>query len=242
MKLRKIFTSLLVIAMAVTTFSTEAFAFTANDTHAYVTEVGANVLIDTMGSDYADFYTDDVIETLMTYSKKPDEDETDGINMWHFYNPNTGKNFNGGSVTALSKFTSHYNNAVSYYNDGQEDDAWESLGRALHYLGDLNTPVHTNNQSLADAGTGLRSHISFEAKCEEIKEDYEVTMSSGSYRYYQNNTVTNIGKACANMASDNFNAMKNQTSTVETVAGNSILNAERAISGILYKFKIDVGA
>lgn len=242
MKLRKNITSLLVVVMAVMTMGTEVFAFTANDTHAYVTEVGANVLIDTMGSEYADFYTEDVISTLMTYSKKPDEDETDGFNKWHFYNPNTGKNFEGGTVTALSKFTSHYNNAVTHYNAGREDDAWESLGRALHYLGDLNTPVHTNNQSLADAGTGLLSHISFEATCEDIKEDYEVTMTSGSYRYYQNNTITIIAKASANMANDNFNALRNQTSSSETVAGNAILNAERAISGILYKFKIDVGA
>jgi len=242
MKLSKRVFSLLVAGMAVVTMSTEVFAFWANDTHPYVTEVAANVLIDTLGSDYASFYTDDVIEALMDASKLPDEDETDGMNKWHFYNPNTGKNFRGESVTALSKFTSHYDDAVEYYLDGQEDDAWESLGRALHYLGDLNTPVHTNSQNLVDAGIGALSHWSFEAKCDEIKEDYEVTMTSSSYRYYQNNTVTNIGKSCANMASDNFNAMKNGTASVETVAGNSLLNAERAISGILYKFTIDVDA
>lgn len=242
MKIRRLFSLLIVMTLTAAVISPTAYAFKADDTHAYVTEVGANTLIDTMGSKYSSFYKEDIISTLMTYSQKPDQDEKDGFNEWHFYNPNSGKNFNGGSVTALSKFTSHYNNAVTYYKNNKKDAAWESLGRALHYLGDLNTPVHTNNQSLIDAGNGLLSHLSFEDTCQQVQADYVVTMSTGSYTYYKNNTITNIAKSAANMANDNFNALKNKTSTSEEIAGNSILNAERATSGILYKFTIDVGA
>lgn len=242
MKIRKIIYLLTVIAILVAAMSTTALAFKADDTHAYVTEVGANVLIDTMGSKCSNFYTDDVISTLMTYSQKPDEDEDDGLNKWHFYNPNTGKNFRGESVSALTKFTSHYENAVSYYQEGRENDAWESLGRALHYLGDLNTPVHTNNQNLMDAGTGLLEHLAFEDTCQDVQADYVVTMTSGSYTYYRNNSLTTIAKASANMANNNFQSLQNGTSSSEEVAGSAILNAERAISGVLYKFTIDVEA
>lgn len=65
-------------------------------------------------------------------------------------------------------------------------------------------------------------------------------MTTGGYTYYKNNTVTTIGKSSANMASDNFNAMKNGVSTAETGASNAIINAQKAISGILYKFTLDV--
>lgn len=239
MKLRKIAPLLTLVIIMAITMSTPALAFKGS-THAYVTEVGASVLIDTLGQKYSEFYSSDVIDILVEYSKMPDVDEKDGAYMWHFYNPNTGLNFVGGRVSALTKFVSHYEDALLHYKEGQKKAAWESLGRALHYLEDINTPVHTNNQNLVDAGTGLLKHSEFESTCVKVQEKYTVTMTSGSYTYYKNNSLTTIAKASANMANNNFQALTNKTSSSETIAGNAILNAERAVSGILYKFTIDV--
>jgi len=237
--LMKVIGMILTTAMIFTAFSAQTFAF-SKSSHEYVTGKGADLLISTMGSTYSTFYSSTIIGTLKTYSCKPDEDETDGINKWHFYNPSTGKNFMSENKSALTQFSDHYSNAVNYYSQGDTTNAWKSLGRALHYLEDLNTPVHTNSQSLLDAGTGLKSHIDFESKVVEIQSDYTATMTTYQYRYYKNNDVNTIGKASASLANDNFSAMKNGTSTVTTVAGNSLTNAQKAVSGVLYKFYLDV--
>jgi hypothetical protein len=156
-----------------------------NDSHAFVTGKGAELLISVMGSTYSTFYSTTTINSLKTWSAQPDKDDTGTLFDVHFYNPNTGKNFNGGSTTALSKFESHYQSAVTHYKAGRTTDAWEQLGRALHFLADLNTPVHTNNQSLINAGTGVFEHNSFENHIQSNQSSYTVTMTTANFNYYK---------------------------------------------------------
>jgi hypothetical protein len=77
-----------------------------------------------------------------------------GGNYDHFYNANNKGNYFNGSVwttvvddhTAKSRAIQHYNAAVSFWNSGNKTEAYKSLGKSLHFIGDLSTPHHVGDQ------------------------------------------------------------------------------------------------
>ncbi|MCL2797184.1 MAG: hypothetical protein FWD58_03930 [Firmicutes bacterium] len=89
----------------------------------------------------------------------------------HVYMPWNGENlyYNESSKTAKSRFIGHYNEAVDYYlgiNGKAKNKAksFNSLGCALHYAGDLATPVHTSYQVADCWSVGNSNHTWFENK------------------------------------------------------------------------------
>ena len=181
-------------------------------------------------------------EVLMKACNEPDTEEKSWIFKWHFYNPATEKNFMGETTSALTKFRDHYDEAVKAYKVGQEKKSWEELGRSLHFLEDINTPVHTNSQRLSDAMSQLLFHANFEKLCVKVQEDYCAEMTRGQMVYYLYNSTTQIAKSSANLANDNYYAMMNKTATQTEIAGNAIINAQKSVAGVLYKFYQDINS
>lgn len=142
-------------------------------THGYITEVAYDLLRDDKVPAYR-FYSGQKTN-LIRGSIFPDVDETSlGLFVWHFYGEN-GKSFNGSSTTAYTKCIEHYNEAVDLYKSGSKSSAMEELGRALHYLQDVNVPHHAMN-----AVAVLTNHTQFEAYVEGHQESYEVTGTTPS--------------------------------------------------------------
>lgn len=205
-------------------------------THKYTTEQGAQMLLKTMGKECGEFYTEDAIAKLVENCVKPDEDETEGAFKYHFYNAATERNYMGETTSALTKFHSHYKNALDAYRWGDSDKMWEELARSLHFLEDLSTPVHTNYQISTDAVLKFPLHIKFENRCVEIQDFCKATMMPKEYDYYLNNNSINIGKGCAIQSNDNFYLLENEIISLDKVAKVAITNAQKAVSGFLYKF------
>lgn len=212
----------------------------SSETHFYATQRGINILDDVQGEKYSSFYTDGDRKQILTYCTRPDDDENEGAYKYHFYNPATEKNFMGEDDSALTRCTYHYNNAKYYFKSGQRENAFEELGRSIHFLEDLNTPVHTNNQDLLDTAFNFSFHVSFEDKCKNVQSRVVSSLLKKEFRYYEINTVENIAKSCAYLANDNFYALYEKLLPRELVAENSIKNAQKSVAGILYKFYLDV--
>ena len=209
-------------------------------THEYVTKTSLG-LLSGMDKKYSEFYHNTAKSELLIYCVKPDRDENEGGYKNHFYNPLTGRNFMGEKQSALTKFTGHYKNAVELYNSGSTFESWEELGRSMHFLEDLNTPVHTNYEDFWDAGIRLFMHIEFEKKCYEIQSKCICTLEPTSLIYYTNNSNENIGIECARLSADNFFALHKKISPDEIVARDSIFNAQKAVAGMFHKFYSEVG-
>lgn len=220
-----------------TSFTASAFS---SDTHIYTTQRGICIVDAVLGEKFSEFYTEEDRAQIMTFCTKPDEDEVDGAFMYHFYNPATEQNFMGGDDSALARCKMHYNNAVTYFKAGDRLAAMEALGRSLHYLEDLNTPVHTNNQDVFDSAFNLPFHVGFEDRCKEIQSGVTSSLLRNEFRYYELNTVENIGKSCAYLANDNFYALYEEILPRDVVAVNSIKNAQKSVAGLMYKFYLDV--
>ncbi len=217
----------------------EVYAFDG-PTHKYVTKTSLEALLE-LESKYSDFYSEDVRKMLLEYSVKPDEDEIEGGFKYHFYNPATECNFMGEKESALTKFTGHYNNAIKKYNAGNKSLAWEELGRSLHFLEDLNTPVHTNYEDLLDAGIMLFMHLEFEKRCVEIQDNIKIKpIVKESLKYYLINSTNQIGKTSAYIAADNFFSLENEIDKRDEIVKGSIMNAQTHVTGVLYKFYNDV--
>lgn len=230
---------ILSIFMCFSYLSMKACAFSGK-THQYTTQRGIEILDSVLGEKYKEFYLDKDREQILKYCTKPDEDETDGAFKYHFYNPATEKNFMGEDDSALARCKNHYQNAINLFNNDCRENAFEELGRSLHFLEDLNTPVHTNNQSFVDTTYNVSFHVSFENKCKDIQSRVVSSLLKKEFRYYRINTIENIAKACAFLANDNFYSLYKKTLPREAVAANSIKNAQKSVAGVLYKFYLDV--
>ncbi len=248
--LKKVFSFFLSMMLIFGAAGSPCSAFDA-PTHVYVTQRGLEIFADVLRlifyTEEGVFLTDEDIEIILIYCVKPDEDEIYGAYKYHFYNPVTGLNFMGENDSALTRCVDHFNRALYYISELEDQDdverariyrekAMEELGRSLHFLGDLNTPVHTNNQTLLDTGFNFFFHVSFENTCKSVQDRVRASMQPGELRYYEVNSVETIANCSAHLADDNLYALYEKLLTKEQVAENSVKNAQKAIAGLLYKF------
>ena len=212
----------------------------SSSTHEYTTLRGIEIYKENFKKSFDSLYDQNFESQLKIYCTKPDDDENDGAYKYHFYNPATGKNFNGEDESALKRFIDHYNKAVSLYKSGNKFNSYEELARSLHFLEDMNTPVHTNNQSFLDSAFDSLFHMSFEKKCVKIQSQALCKLSPREFKYYKNNDIEQIGKASAILANDNFYAVYKKVLNKDIVAIKSVENAQKAVAGVIFKFGLDI--
>lgn len=214
--------------------------WTETGCHEYITSVACVILKNDKG-----FFTDQaaaavvIMLSISLASLLPDKDETSGIFAGHFYNPETGKSFNGStSNTAKNNAVNHYNAAVNAANAGAMDQAYEHLGRCLHYVQDVNVPHHAANV----ISTGpLSSHSQFEDFAFENMETYLGSYSSISSSYYttaNNSTIASLTHNAAVSAKskiENVNSIFDKTKW-ETNARDCLKSAARYSAMVMYKF------
>lgn len=174
---------------------------------------------------------------IIEYSLKPDEDENQGAFKYHFFNPVTERNFLGERKTALSKFEEHFEQALEEYKEGNSANAYEQLGRAIHFLEDLSTAVHTGYENPTDSVVKFPLHVSFEKKCDTVSNECKPNITTECLDYYEFNLPENIAKSIAFLSTDNFYRLEHVVLEDENeLPRNAVLNAQNRITGIIYKF------
>ncbi len=135
--------SLLLVVLLVFSVSVPAFAWSSGGidrTHQVLVDQALLLLRADKGDKTANLLTA-YRTTILAYADWPDTYENDGgLYSSHFYNPNTGKTFLG-STTALTRFLAHADAAKKSYAKNRTL-AMQELGKALHYLADVNEPHH----------------------------------------------------------------------------------------------------
>lgn len=209
------------------------------DTHRYVTERGLALVSEI--NEYKNNITSDdkkYFDVIADYSLKPDEDEIEGAYKFHFYNPATETNFMGEKNSALAKCEFHYNNALDYYKKNDKTMAFQELGRAIHFMEDMNTPVHVGYNLPTDAIFKLPLHVRFEKICDSVNSECKSEITLESLKYFEANSVSTISKSSAILASGGYYRLNNEVGkeSKEKLAKNSVLNAQYKVTGLLYKF------
>ncbi len=220
-------------------------ALTEEGCHENITATACIILENDKGFFSNNAGTNIVISLLITLgSVLPDEDEVGLMFAGHFYDPDTGKNYLGSSTnTAKTNAQAHYDAAIAAAEDGEMTEAYEELGRCLHYVQDANEPHHADNV----VSTGIfSSHYQFETFAYENQGTYLDNYTSIGNSHYitaaNNNTdVADLTHSAA-IAAKGFIGYVNQV-TVQSSWGYAahfcLQNAARYSAMVLYKFSTD---
>ncbi len=202
-------------------------------THGYITKIALNLLRGDNAS--AKSFYSGYLPTLVRGSVLPDSDELTDAYAWHFYGED-GKNYLGGTITAHSKCVDHYYDAVSQYRNGSKTLAMETLGRALHYLQDVNVPHHAKNKIAV-----VSNHTQFENLAENNMESYAVSKLTGDEYSDANKYVGTLVNEYANIARGWYaKASSGVNEQMLNAARSCIRNSQRATATLLYKFMLEV--
>lgn len=232
----------------------------SNSTHYKLTMKAVNILNGLFPSFFNIAYDDNNNEyynTIARYSDYPDA-EKEKYNLpqdCHFYYPPTGKNIDGkadiynadGSIntpyTAKGRFIYHYYNAKTSYINGDFEEAKRQLGRSMHYLADLCTPVHTGYTGWFDSANWIFGHTNFE---NYAKQHHDLANFTPSYTYlnlqnYNLNDIANV------VAWNSFNYFQQNCdwnlfwcSTDESKIEMYLKETAHTITTIMFKFMLDV--
>lgn len=93
----------------------------------------------------------------------PDIDEKSQGYAYHFYNPITNTNYLGSENHAKARVITHFARFILTKN-------WVEFGRAIHFLEDICTPVHTQYEDSSDAVFKLPLHVEFEREFDRFLE------------------------------------------------------------------------
>lgn len=222
----------------------EAFNETS---HRYITKTSFEAITNLPTDDpnnanlraFSDFFKNDekdYKELLVEYSVQPDIDENQGIYKYHFYNPITEANFMNEKKSALTKCTSHFNKAISFYKEGKKAEAYQQLGRSIHFMEDMNTPVHTAYDHPTDSLFKLPLHMDFEKNCDNVCTECTAEIIPKALGYYRDNSLETIANSAANLSADNFYYLENKKIDKPTSATNAISNSQDKVLGVMYKF------
>lgn len=179
-------------------------------------------------------------DLFVTYSTQPDRDETQGIYKYHFYNPITETNFMNEKESALKRSKEHFEKAVSNYKSGNRNMAYQELGRSVHFMEDMNTPVHTAYELPSDSVKKLQLHVDFEKVCDSLCSECKLELVPESLRYYETNNFDTISRTAATLSADNFYYLENKKMDKEKLAKYAVSNAQKNVSGIMYRFFTEV--
>jgi phospholipase C len=219
------------------------FAFESGEgkTHQFITQNAVEIL----NSDK----NDNLVSTinnyesiLMEYSDWPDSYETDLYTyLGHFYDPDTGKNYLGGtSTTALTRFIEHTNNALNDY-ETDEEEAFKSIGKALHYLQDMHVPHHAANEI-----AGLSNHTEYESWITDHQNEFIVTTSQ-KYDYLSDNILSDFEgysseiliDSAVNAKSNIELALSSSESDMFEAAQNTLPRSQEIVAAYLYNFMLN---
>lgn len=183
---------------------------------------------------------------IKTGSQAPDNDETNYSYGYHYYKYNsdlqngtgTTKPNCGTTTTAYHMFNNHYYNANYEYAVGNYTTAYNELGRAIHYLQDINNPYHATL-------IGGDPHYAYEAWVRDhFYSNYWASSASESYSFVCNNSFRYMSNSFSKSACTKYRDCSYFTSnpnTARAATAELTTRAQRATAALLYRYLVDTG-
>lgn len=208
------------------------------DTHQYIVKSALRILQNDKGFSKLHTYAD----TISCFADWPDElgHETDyGTYAGHFYDPDTGKNWQGKtSPTAKSRAESYFNQAVSWYRQGEYEEACICLGKGSHYVADLNEPHHASNLTALNS-----NHSDFEKYVNNNLSSYAISGNTFSSSVYSSAKSTSLSSMLISGAryAKGLAANAQNKSKYSVAAKSCVQHAIQNEVQYYYKFGVTVG-
>lgn len=188
-------------------------------------------------------YTLSEMQLLMTESAWPDKWDIGVLFDCHFYDPDSGTNWRGSSITtARDSAIFYYQQAISNYKSGDRNTAIKSLAHCIHYVQDVGEPHHSSN-AISFIGDPynhsgfeqLASQMLLEEDClSQINMEYDINYYNAKINQHIGSLVHEIAsfsKPFYPMASD-----KDNVNGQRFILYFLLSYSARDTSGVLYKF------
>lgn len=147
-----------------------------NHTHQFITSYSIYMLVKDRGEFYGHMIYP-YAHYLLIGSDLPDIDEKNKLYAYHFYNPLINKNYLLSHPTGRDMFIYHMAQARYFYNI-DKNKSFEHLGRAMHFLQDINNPHHSTNSTAFES-----NHSVFEDWVDKRRLDYKLPNGSLYFKY-----------------------------------------------------------
>ncbi|WP_051623614.1 hypothetical protein [Clostridium hydrogeniformans] len=170
-------------------------------THQFLTSKAIKILINDKGQKYEKLIYP-YAHKLLIGSDLPDTDERFPLYAHHFYNPYIKKNYLLYKDTAKSRFVHHSLRAKELYSTDKEL-AFEELGRAFHYLADLNEPHHASN-----APAIITNHSLYEKWVDDHRKNYGINSASSYDLCYSESYESFLNTVAEKSAYNAYSYMK----------------------------------
>ena len=171
--------------------------YTKNGSHEYISAIACTVLNNDKGFFANNATANIVISLLISVSFLLPDTEDKSLFVGHFYDPDTQKNYVGSTTnTARTNAEKHFKTALLSASNGAMDEAYEHLGRCLHYVQDVNVPHHAANVTAVNLSHGAFEEYAFENQ-EAYLENFETIPASNYRNAYSWNIGTITHKAAA---------------------------------------------
>jgi hypothetical protein len=153
--------------------------------------------------------------------------------------------------TAKSRFIHWYTSAVENYKRENSVQAYRELGKALHYLQDLNSPPHTGdspNDALEASKLALGQHAPYEREANRQRENSRVE-NGGLYDLHGSNSLDIIANEAAQHSFSYYDYIRyydgiqppivyrrSMYDAIPIVLGRSQIDS----AGLIYRFFLEV--
>lgn len=158
---------------------------------------------------------------ITDHSVLPDKDENQNGFVCHFYNPVTNSNYQDSEDSAKSRCIAHLGKYLMTKNLGE-------LGRSIHFLEDICTPVHTQYEDATDAIIRGALHLEFEKDLDEFFKNYSLKYD---YKFPEFQSLSEVLDFCALNAARKYYLYKDKCEKLYTTLEQTI---KLAIWGIRY--------
>jgi hypothetical protein len=177
--------------------------------------------------DAAKTFSDEDTKTIVEASILPDVDENQSGFVHHFYNPVTGTNYLGSEDSAKARCIAHFG---KFMMSGSN----EELGRSIHFLEDICTPVHAQYEDASDAVLRGKLHIEFEKKLDRYVSDMPKKFNENypDLSPWRFSTITDLITYCALESAKNYYLYRDQNEKQQAIKNTAEL-AFLAVNSLL---------
>ena len=165
-------------------------------------------------------------------SIEPDLFENENKYAGHYCSPSLKNKYGATNLTAYTQFNNHYYQAKVYYDSGIYATAYNKLGRAMHYMEDINSPPH------ASLITGFR-HSAYETWVRDnfYSSYWATSVPESTYNFMTTSRFCDIATGFANYSNSVATECVNNNNI--TYTKECLLRTQRAVAGLAYRFLID---
>ncbi|MBQ6380211.1 MAG: zinc dependent phospholipase C family protein [Clostridia bacterium] len=211
----------------------------ADHTHQYICANALRILANDKGDSV--FNQSSNASLLLEGADWPDKSDMGFIFDTHFYDPYKETNWMGGSTTAKVKAQNYYDDAISYYRNGNVTSALQSLGRGSHFVQDACEAHHATNKTAVNS-----NHSAYESYIDGVRTEFTIPNNSFNSNVYEEAKYCTAARIVRNNGYASYVlgdrvTVSSSSPDYYDAARSTVCNGILATTQYFYKFAYEVG-